>query len=1118
MNLAEAQKRLGLVIGEDFDGEAGILFDNIASLIAHYKLDDDAASTLITDEINGYNGDLDVNTDTRSAAGKLGKCIDFNGSSNFIDCKDIAAWDWTNELTVECFAKFITGVSNWPLISKEFYLARESDGKIIFSVTGNGADYTYVRTDGTYALDAWTLVKGAYNGATGTLKIYINGVEVAQTVTGSVPATLYNGSQTLKIGKWGSDYYKGYIDNVRIYTKCLNPTTAKALWNSGDGTEANSSSSLAGLSDDFIPEIAGGGAMEIVSGTLIIDTSGSKEEQAILVSRNPLPIGDARDIFATSKVKTNVISELGSATVGRGLSIYQKATRPTVNDIGSSRLAWNVWQNHTVSILYMRHNSISYYYNETSDIWQTGGDWHTITENVYYIVEAEKNCDTLANTWIVREKNAAGTLIYDTPQTDKLLNNANPHWLVIGEMKTDEECTMVQTFDYIKFYAYSKEELLRKSTFFPYRKVEIKRRQNDGTYETDWFDVTDYVKEIGDIDEQLDDIALNKYRMGTMDVIFKNSSGELNDKGYEGSLFNGFLTPYMTKVKIEYGLGVDESLMIIVPEERGTFYGLLIDDIQRNADEATATFNSFLWILENQSAEDLTLLATDTASDIIGKIRDLQINGESVFDRFIDTWNIATTTAVYTDITAANALAGMSCWDLIQKLAEAENMIAYMGKDGSFNFAEKSLGDFTFPDNMMLHYKLNDSGYTVIDSSSEENDGTLQKTEANYFHYWSSSPDAKINLALKAGYFWYYFPPPADLTVKANTYGKTDGDCKFMSSGDANNWSIEFWGKIAKHSSSTGDEGNFLYRGSDTVSPYVTLDSDGDFRVFYDKNGSLFDLKISLYDSSLHTYTLSSEAAERLSEDVFCHIEIEYNGTTLVCKLDDTEIFSQAISLTFDDSSNTRGICFTQPFKPTSQSAPQTGENQIVMDILRIYADVLTADENTSLYNLGLGTEAGIFTADTSHPAYKFYGNIFNDGYGSNIKEITDFSNGWANIFNRIQCEYAADTFTTAKEDWTPGDGGSTDKYGQRIYKFQNYWMTLAEAEVAVLDIFNQNSSPAIRMTIKAPIIPGLGLMDIVYVDSGSYMGMSYAFFGVITGIGTSLQSLEAEYTIKELL
>jgi hydrogenase maturation factor HypE len=68
-------------------------------------------------------------------------------------------------------------------------------------------------------LNTWTHLALTYDGA--TMRMFVNGAQVStKAVTGSAPVT----AAALRIGGdsvWG-EYFKGLIDEVRIYNRALN--------------------------------------------------------------------------------------------------------------------------------------------------------------------------------------------------------------------------------------------------------------------------------------------------------------------------------------------------------------------------------------------------------------------------------------------------------------------------------------------------------------------------------------------------------------------------------------------------------------------------------------------------------------------------------------------------------------------------------------------------------------------------------------------------------------------------------------------------------------------------------------------------------------------------------
>ncbi len=73
-----------------------------------------------------------------------------------------------------------------------------------------------------------------------TLDIYVNGVRTNGTLIGSVPASQVNAPANVYIGKrssfYGGFYFKGIIDDVRIYNRALSQTQIQADMNTPVGS------------------------------------------------------------------------------------------------------------------------------------------------------------------------------------------------------------------------------------------------------------------------------------------------------------------------------------------------------------------------------------------------------------------------------------------------------------------------------------------------------------------------------------------------------------------------------------------------------------------------------------------------------------------------------------------------------------------------------------------------------------------------------------------------------------------------------------------------------------------------------------------------------------------
>jgi hypothetical protein len=235
--------------------------------------------------------------------------------------------------------------------------------------------------------------------------------------------------------------------------------------------------------------------------------------------------------------------------------------------------------------------------------------------------------------------------------------------------------------------------LNKDSVLRPYRKVEIKRRLDDGSgdYESSWYDVTDYIKSFGTVSWKLDTETVGVFTQSTLTLIGVNFTRQWDSPDNCTSLFNGFLTRYKTLFRITIGL--KDSTGTVYPTNASFWYGIMTDDIQLTETDATIVVNSLTQMFREQGVSSLSLAGTDTASTIITKVLNIQDDsGNNVFDRFITGSSAGTTSLQYADATGGTNLEQQTAWDIINRMCLTEDYCAYIGNNGSFYFKGKSTG------------------------------------------------------------------------------------------------------------------------------------------------------------------------------------------------------------------------------------------------------------------------------------------------------------------------------------------------------------------------------------------------------------------------------------------
>jgi hypothetical protein len=195
---------------------------------------------------HGNNGTL-TNGPQRTI-GKLGQALSFDGVNDYVDAGSATSLRITGSLTIATWVKSDATslndrrlVSRWNGGEKSYSLKGSIDNgpnqfQVVVSSDGTAEAIRY--TNSTIAANTWYHVVAVYNATLQTLNIYLNGALDNGTLSGTVPASLFDPNQNLYIGNLagagGQDYWKGQMDDVRIYNRALSPAEIKRLYKIGN--------------------------------------------------------------------------------------------------------------------------------------------------------------------------------------------------------------------------------------------------------------------------------------------------------------------------------------------------------------------------------------------------------------------------------------------------------------------------------------------------------------------------------------------------------------------------------------------------------------------------------------------------------------------------------------------------------------------------------------------------------------------------------------------------------------------------------------------------------------------------------------------------------------------
>lgn len=255
----------------------------------------------------------------------------------------------------------------------------------------------------------------------------------------------------------------------------------------------------------------------------------------------------------------------------------------------------------------------------------------------------------------------------------------------------------------------------------PYRRMYIKRRTYDGSYEADWFriDSRDGINRInswGSVEFAIDaeKVIVNTWDISQLSVVFSNFDGWFNSGNDARSAWFGYLDHKDTKLKIDVGyLDTDDTILGLTT----IFEGLVIEG--KNNNDITSSFS----IADYSKKLDETLITIADDDYLVSDILTL-IEANTVFDTYFSTVTFDPKNDVtITVVNADNDLWQDSIWQILQYLAVVSMSTIVIIND------EIMLQDRAEVGNYVL-------AYDVLGLSAEDADGELaEATETGSPYY-----------------------------------------------------------------------------------------------------------------------------------------------------------------------------------------------------------------------------------------------------------------------------------------------------------------------------------------------------------------------------------------------
>lgn len=208
---------------------------DVNGLVAHWAFDE--VSGTIAYDSAGENDGTFVG-DPVWTTGQVGGALEFDGDGDHVDCGTGSSLDVTDAITIAAWIKrpdfnshgVIAGKTNGDLVTAGYGLYSYEEG-VAFNFYASG---DWVRTEPRIPIsaDEWHYVVGGFDG-TGSY-VYIDGEQMASVEYFGTITTA--DGYPFQIGFWRLDnpeYFKGLMDDVRVYNRALSGEEIRQLYYEG---------------------------------------------------------------------------------------------------------------------------------------------------------------------------------------------------------------------------------------------------------------------------------------------------------------------------------------------------------------------------------------------------------------------------------------------------------------------------------------------------------------------------------------------------------------------------------------------------------------------------------------------------------------------------------------------------------------------------------------------------------------------------------------------------------------------------------------------------------------------------------------------------------------------
>lgn len=590
--------------------------------------------------------------------------------------------------------------------------------------------------------------------------------------------------------------------------------------------------------------------------------------------------------------------------------------------------------------------------------------------------------------------------------------------------------------------------LTKKSKLKVFRRLWIRRRLDDssGDYETDWQNITEFVKKWGSIGWQIDEKKYNFISQRGFTLTLDNTKGTFDLEQSESSMFNGFLTRYRTLVRVEAGY-IDPITGGDVPNPNVLFYGLTASEpiLQNSNQEVIFNVKPLLSVIDEIPANKIadvtdfkTLWVVDATTD---KIYNIQIDGTLI-------------SSFATSVFDVNAI---STRGIVFQGSDGSLWVTDSNTDKVYNIETDGTLKSSFATSVFDASAISLSGITI------SSDGTLWVVDSSTDKVYNIETDGTLNSSFETSVFDASATNPRGISFDTtdNTLWVGDLSTNLI-------YHIEIDGTLIDSFPLSNYDSNAVSTDGLNVS------NDGTIWVADPTTDKIYNIK------------KTGELISSFGKNTFDSLAVNLTGVTVEeQKLTSSDFLTKIKNVT-DGASNfiLQKFISTSAWNIDVTTNTLTTLNQIeqidgisCLEMARRLAEI----ENKTIYIDRSGSFNFIDKTASTTIDFRFIGLPFKDQtYGHTIKKINNHMDDIDLLFNKVFVKFD-DTVTAQvlkEESWTVGDSSTSWKYGVKELSISNNWFSSVTAEKIASNLFADLATIKTKVDFTCKFVPHLDLLD----------------------------------------